>query len=41
MADKKLTTEDKKLLLIDWIVNLDDGSIDELFEKYKNLCDCK
>lgn len=34
MADKKLTTEDKRLLLVDWIVNLDKGSIDELFEQY-------
>jgi len=38
---KEITTEDKKLLLLDWIANLDDGSIDELFENYKDFCDCK
>jgi hypothetical protein len=41
MADKKIDIEDKKLLLIDWIVNLDDDSIDELFEKYKKFWDYK
>ena len=34
MADKKITTEDKKLLLIDWIMRLDKDSIDDLFEQY-------